>query len=214
MKRSAQSSGALKEAGCEETTMVMFLSDNGISEPPAKSNCYLTSTRTPWVVRWPGKIKPGQVDDTHLISGIDFLPTVLDAVGLKPLEGVDGRSFLPLAQGQEQADREQVVTVYHETVAKRRYEMRCVQDGRFGYIYNGWSDGKTVYQSEPLGGLAFRAMKQAAATQPAIDARVRMIQYRVPEELYDLVNDPSALHNLIEDPKYAAELRRHSGGRC
>jgi N-sulfoglucosamine sulfohydrolase len=192
---------ALRETGFEDNTLVMFLSDNGISEPMAKSNCYLTSTRTPWLVRWPGKIKPGQVDDQHLISGIDFMPTILDALGLKPVDGMDGRSFLPLALGQEQGERDRVVTVYHETSAKRRYEMRCLQDGRFGYIYNGWSDGKTVYQAEPLGGLAFRAMKEAANTDPAVSARVRMVQYRVPEELYDLQNDPGALHNLIDDPQ-------------
>jgi N-sulfoglucosamine sulfohydrolase len=199
---------ALKETGFEENTLVMFLSDNGISEPPAKSNCYLFSTRTPWVVRWPGKIKAGQVDEKHLISGIDFLPTVLEAAGLPAVEGIDGRSFLPLATGQQdQPGREQVVTVYHETVAKRRYEMRCVQDARFGYIYNGWSDGKTVYQSEPMGGLAFRAMKQAAGTDADVAARVRMIQYRVPEELYDLTADPGALHNLVDDAKHAERLR-------
>ena len=50
---------ALKESGLEDSTLVMFLSDNGISMPFGKSNCYLTSTRTPWLVRWPGKVKPG-----------------------------------------------------------------------------------------------------------------------------------------------------------
>ena len=60
-----------------------------------------------------------------------------------------------------------------------------------GYLYNGWADGKTVYQSEPLGG-RLRAMKAAAATNPAVAARVKMIQYRVPEELYDLKADPNA----------------------
>jgi N-sulfoglucosamine sulfohydrolase len=195
---------ALKETGFEDNTLVMFLSDNGISQPLAKSNCYLTSTRTPWLVRWPGHVKGGRVDETHFISGIDFMPTVLDALGLKPPAGMDGRSFLPLLAGEDQADRDGVVTVYHETSGKRRYEMRCAQDAHFGYIYNGWSDGKTVYQAEPLGGLAFQAMKKAAASDAAVAARVKMVQYRVPEELYDLNNDPAALHNLIDDPNYRA----------
>ena len=91
---------ALKESGLEDSTLVMFLSDNGISMPFAKSNCYLTSTRTPWLVRWPGKVKPGVVDTEHFISGIDFMPTILEAAGLPAPAGMDGRSFLPLLTGR------------------------------------------------------------------------------------------------------------------
>ncbi len=198
---------ALKESAQEENTLVMFLSDNGISEPFAKSNCYLTSTRTPWVVRWPGKVKAGRVDEKHMISGIDFLPTVLEAVGLQPLSGVDGRSFVPLLKGDDQDGRDDVVTVYHETVAKREFPMRCLQTRDFAYIYNGWSDGKTQYRSEPMGGLAFSAMQSAATTRPAIDQRVKMLVYRVPEELYDLRADPDALKNLIDDPAHAERVK-------
>ena len=39
---------ALDEAGAAENTLVMFLSDNGMAFPFAKTNCYLNSTRTPW----------------------------------------------------------------------------------------------------------------------------------------------------------------------
>ncbi len=59
----------------------MFLSDNGISMPFAKSNCYLTSADTPWLVRWPGQIKPGLVNTNDSILGIDFMPTILQAAG-------------------------------------------------------------------------------------------------------------------------------------
>lgn len=197
---------ALKETGYEENTIVMFLSDNGISQPFAKSNVYATSNRTPWVVKWPRKIQGGQVDEKNFVSGIDFLPTVLDAVGLKPLDGVDGQSFLPLTRGESQAGRDRVVTVYHETVAKRDFEMRCITDAKHTYIFNGWSDGKTQYRSEPFGGLAFKAMQSAATTRPEIDQRVKMLVYRVPEELYDVQADPDALHNLIDDASQAARV--------
>src|SRR5439155_13533050 len=127
-------------------------------------------------------------------------PSVLDAVGLPPLSGVDGRSFIPILLGQEQSDRDHVITCYGETSAHRPFPMRCVQNAGFGYIYNAWSDGKTNYQSEPMGGLAFAAMKKAAATNPAIDARVQLLVHRVPEELYDFQADPDCLHNLIDEP--------------
>ena len=51
-------------------------------------------------------------------------------------------------------------------------------------------------------------MRQAAATNPAIDARVKLLEYRVPEEFYDLKKDPSSLHNLIDDPQYQDQANK------
>ena len=73
---------ALDEAGLTENTVVIFLSDNGISMPFAKSNCYLNSTHTPCIVRWPGRVKAGSTDEDNFISAVDFMPTVLEAAGI------------------------------------------------------------------------------------------------------------------------------------
>ena len=197
---------ALKDTGFEDSTLVMFLSDNGIALPFAKTNCYLNSTKTPWIVRWPGVVKLGTVDTEHFISGIDYMPTILDAVGLPQVGGMDGTSFVPLLTGAGRKNRDKVFTVFHETSAKRRYEMRCVQNKKFGYIYNAWSDGQTVFKNESQSGLTMNAMKQAANTDPDIAARVQLFLYRVPEELYDFESDPDALHNLADDPIYQQQL--------
>jgi N-sulfoglucosamine sulfohydrolase len=197
---------ALKESGLEESTLVMFLSDNGISMPFAKSNCYLTSTRTPWLVRWPGKVKAGVVDTAHFISGIDFMPTILEATGLPAPAGMDGRSFLPLLLGADQTMRDRVFTCYNDTSAPKHLPMRCLQTKQFGYIYNAWSDGTTRYQAESMSGLTFRAMQQAAGTQKLVADRVEILLHRVPEEFYDFGADPNGLHNLITDPKCQAQI--------
>ncbi|MFB3829635.1 MAG: sulfatase [Bryobacteraceae bacterium] len=199
---------ALAESGMEQDTLVMFLSDNGMALPFAKTNCYLNSTRTPWIVRWPGKTKAGTVNRREFISGIDFTPTVLEAAGLKQIDGVDGRSFLPLLTGGRQQGRERVFTVFHETSGRQRFEMRCVQNGRFGYIYNAWSDGKRAFRNESQNGLTWRAMTEAAATDARIAERVKLFSYRVPEELYDFQADPDGLRNLAGNPKYKTELER------
>lgn len=199
---------ALQEADLDATTLVMFVSDNGISMPFAKSNCYLNSTRTPWIVRWPGRVKPGTVDDRHFISGIDFMPTILEAAGLPPPPGMDGRSFLPVLAGGTQDGRERVFTCYNDTSGRKAYPMRCLQTKRFGYIFNGWSDGETTYRAETMGGLTFKAMESAAREQKPVAARVEMLLHRVPEEFYDFSSDPNALHNLANDPQWQAEIGR------
>jgi len=193
---------ALDETGHRDNTLVMFMSDHGMPLPYAKTNCYLNSTRTPWIVRWPGKVKAGVVDSEHMISGIDFMPTILDALGLEQVEGTDGRSFLPVMLGKKQDHRDELYTVFHRTAGKRDYEMRSVLTRKFGYIYNGWSDGKTVFKNESQNGRTFRAMQAAGKTDPKIAARVKLFQYRVKEEFFDYEDDPAALHNLIDDPKY------------
>ena len=86
--------------------------------------------------------------------------------------------------------------------------MRAVQTGRFGYIYNAWSDGKTVFRNESQNGLTFAAMQEAAETNPAIAERVKMFLYRVPEEFYDFQADPNGLRNLIGEAKYKPEIDR------
>jgi N-sulfoglucosamine sulfohydrolase len=201
----------LKDAGVFENTLVFFLSDNGMAFPFSKSNCYLHSTKTPLIATWPGKIAAGAVDREHFVGGVDLLPTVLDAIGAAVPDGVDGRSFLPVLRGQEDAQRDVIFTQYHETYAQDRYPMRCVQDRRFGYIFNPWSDGKREYTGEAHSGRTFRAMQAAAAEDAAIAARVELCVHRVPEELYDFAHDPDALCNLIDDPAYAAELERLRG---
>ena len=197
---------ALKETGFEDSTLVMFLSDHGMAFPFAKTNCYLNSTKTPWLARWPGKVKAGTVDREHYISGIDFMPTILEAVGVEPPAGMDGRSFLPLLLGRDQEGRDQVYTVFDRTAGRKDYPMRCLQTGRFGYIFNPWSDGKTVFRNESQSGLSMKAMRAAAAEDKAIAARVQLFLYRVREELYDLEQDPCGLHNLAADPRHRAQL--------
>ncbi len=197
---------ALKDTGFEDSTLVMFLSDHGMAFPFAKTNCYLNSTKTPWIVRWPGVVKPGTIDTDHFISGIDYMPTILEAAGLPQVAGMDGTSFLPLLTGQKQRSRDKVFTVFHETSAKRRYEMRCVQNKTYGYIYNAWSDGQMVFKNESQSGLTMNAMEQAAKTDPYIAGRVQLFLYRVPEELYNFTEDPDALQNLVGDPTYKEQL--------
>ena len=199
---------ALDESGLSDNTLVMFMSDHGMPLPFAKTNVWYNSTRTPWIVRWPGIVKPNAFDKQHFISGIDFTPTILDALKLAPLDGMDGRTFLPILKGQPQEGRDFVFTHINTIASKKSYPMRSIQNAKFGYIYNAWSDGKTVFKNESQSGLTFKAMRAAAQTDQQIAARVKEFVYRVPEEFYDYEHDPDALHNLIDDPQYADEIAK------
>ena len=102
----------LDELGLSENTLIIFTSDNGglsTSEGWPTSNLplrggkgwmYEGGIREPFLVRWPAVVKAGIVVNTP-ISSPDIFPTLLDAVGAKPLVGqvLDGVSLLSLLKG-------------------------------------------------------------------------------------------------------------------
>ena len=81
-------------------TLIIYVTDNGwIQEPKrrgyalkSKRSQYDGGTRTPLMLRWPGKIKPGK--STTPVSSIDLAPTALLAAGLKPTKQMPGLNLL------------------------------------------------------------------------------------------------------------------------
>ena len=76
---------AIDDAGLKEDTIVLFTSDHGncvgTHNQQTKNNRFEESMRIPFIMRWPGKIKPRQ--DNLLISVPDIYPTLLDMMGFK-----------------------------------------------------------------------------------------------------------------------------------
>jgi N-sulfoglucosamine sulfohydrolase len=190
----------LEASGEADHTIVIFLSDHGMPLPFAKTQLYLHSTRTPLMIRWPGVTKPGAVDDSHLVSTVDLLPTLLDMTGIAHPEGFDGRSFAPLLRGEEQAGRDMVFKEHNENAGGQRTPMRALQTKDFLYVFSPWSNGKRVMSGATAGTSTCRQMRVLAKTDPQIAARVDLFDHRVPEEAYEVRYDPDALTNLIADP--------------
>ncbi len=199
---------ALKDSGEADNTFVMFLSDHGMALPFAKTQLYHHSTHTPLVVRWPGVTKPGSVDDKHMVSAVDFVPTLLDVVGAAHPKGIDGHSFAPLLKGKPQDGRDRVIKEYNENAGGSRDPMRAVQTKRFLYLFNPWSNGERVMATATTGTPTYRRMAELAKKDKKIAARHDLYQHRVPEELYDIEKDPDCLVNLIDDPACQQELAK------
>lgn len=194
---------ALEESGQAARTVILFLSDHGMPLPFAKTQVYYHSTRTPLMILWPGVTKPGAVDDEHLVSAVDLLPTLLDIAALPHPPGMDGRSFAPVLRGEKQDGRDYVVAEYNENSRGDRHPMRSIITREHAYIFNPWSDGHRIMTTATQGTVTYRRMKALAATDPAIAARLKMIDHRAPEELYHYAYDPDALTNLIGRPDHA-----------
>lgn len=192
---------ALREAGLEQDTLVLFVSDNGSAFPFAKANAYFAATRTPCIFRWPGEIEAGSVDRDHLVSSIDFFPTFAEVAGLPGPEGANGRSLLPLLRGGADDGRQFVFSQIDFKIGGPATPMRCVQNRKFGYLFNPWSLPGATYRNNNEG-RTMKAMVEAAKTDPAVAARVEMYRHRVLEEFYDLEEDPGCVTNLIDRPEH------------
>jgi N-sulfoglucosamine sulfohydrolase len=196
---------ALKASGQEDQTVIMFLSDHGMPLPFAKTQLYHHSTHTPLVIRWPGVTKAGSIDEQHMVSAVDFLPTLLDIAGIAHPPGLDGRSFAPLLKGDSQAGREMVVKEYNENSGGSRDPMRAIQTRQFLYVFNAWSNGTRIMQTATTGTPTYRRFRELAANDPLLAARHKLYQFRVVEELYDVEHDPDCLKNLIDDASSASQ---------
>jgi arylsulfatase A-like enzyme len=91
----------LEELKLADNSVVVFLSDHGemlgAHGMRGKFCFYEESVRVPFIIRYPGKIKPGLTIDTP-VSLLDIFPTILDYAGLKNIP-TDGFSLKPVIEG-------------------------------------------------------------------------------------------------------------------
>ena len=123
---------ALRQAGLERNTLVIYMGDNGYCLGHhgrfEKHCCYEPALRIPLLVRWPGRLRPGVVHD--LTEAVDVAPTVLDLLGVEPLPGLHGRSLRPYLEGRRPAQpRDHISSEYLEN------EEACVRTARFKLVF-------------------------------------------------------------------------------
>ncbi len=107
----------LEETGTSSSTIVMFVSDNGMPLAFGKFDAYLGSNHSPFLIRWPEKIKKGTKVENHLISLMDITPTILDIAGLPTPSPMDGRSLVPFLDGKApDAWRESIVFIRNQDI--------------------------------------------------------------------------------------------------
>lgn len=128
----------LRTTGIEKNTIVIFASDNGPHREAGADPDYFNSNgelrgykrdmyeggiRTPMLVKWPGKVKPGTVTD-HVSAFWDILPTLSEITGAKTPENIDGISFLPTLTGKgKQKEHEYLYWEFHEQGGKMAVRM-------------------------------------------------------------------------------------------
>jgi arylsulfatase A-like enzyme len=134
---------ALREAGLEDNTLIVFTSDHGDMDSAHKLEhkqvLYEESVRIPFIMSYRGEIPQGKVDDTHLVSnGLDLLPTLCDYAGIETPEGLNGRSLRAVARGKDTKEGpRKAPSQWRDFVVSESQSGRMLRTDRFKYcIYD------------------------------------------------------------------------------
>ncbi len=128
----------IDESGLAENTIVIyssdqgfFLGEHGLSD---KRLMYEETLRMPFLIRWPGHIKPGQRIDA-MIQNIDYAPTMLDAAGLDVPADMQGKSLVPLFDGKVPEDwRDSIYYHYYQNSAYNLPKIEGVRNDSYKLI--------------------------------------------------------------------------------
>jgi len=127
---------ALERSGRLDNTVIIFSTDHGEMLGAhgiyQKFVMYEQSTRLPFVIAGPG-IAPGRRD--QLASQTDMAPTILDLLGMAPLDRASGESLLPVLTDPATPSRPYTFVEYNGW-GNGGYQSRCVVGQRYKYVYD------------------------------------------------------------------------------
>jgi len=205
----------LEEDGLAENTVVFFWGDHGRGLPRSKRFVYDSGLRVPLIVRWPGQIKPGAVND-ELVCLFDLGPTALSLAGAPIPAHMQAQALLG---PQKKAPREYAFA-HRDRMDETEDMVRSVMGKRYHYIRNFHPDRPYFQYLDYLEEMpTMKEMRRLYkdhmnALDPKYGKALNSTQLlflgpsKPPEELYDLAVDPHEIHNLAASPEHQAILKR------
>lgn len=207
---------ALRDAGVERDTLVIFLSDNGPflsygehagSNGPfreGKLTAFEGGVRVPFIVRWPGHVPSARTSD-DFITGLDLLPTIAGIIGAElPKKKIDGQDLRGVLLGEKGAKGRDVFYYYSgrelHAVRKGPWKLHLPHD----YLT---VDGPPGTGGKPAN---FEYMKPNAIEESGVRGIASRHGYRVeklPQSLFNLSSDPGERKDVAsEHPDVVKEL--------
>ncbi len=202
----------LDKLGLDKDTVVIYSSDQsyftGEHGWAEKRFMYEEGLKMPFIIRWPGKIKPG-TKITEMLQNIDYGPTLLDIAGVKIPQDMQGRSAKSILLGKTPKNwPKSIYYHYYEHGGHNVPRHEGIRNKRYKLI-NYYTDD--VWELFDLK-LDPREMKNVYSDpkyrQVVIDLTKELLQlrkqYEVPEKYF---KKPFPKINWWEIPKYDKIMR-------
>jgi N-sulfoglucosamine sulfohydrolase len=190
----------LDDEGLADNTLVFFIGDHGRCHIRGKQFLYEGGIRIPMIVRWPGKVKPGQVS-TSLVSSLDICATILEAAGITPPVPLHGHSLF-----SEDVKNREFIFAARDKMDDTHDAMRTVRTRDHKLILNLMPE-RPYCQFSHYKESAYPALAEMNVLH--LEGKLNKAQSlfmtsRKPGiELFDLKKDPHEINNLATDPAYA-----------
>ena len=187
-------------------TIVFVFGDHGRGMPRYKRWVYDSGTHVPLIVRWPGKVKPGEVRE-DLVEFLDLTATALAlGTGSVPAD-IEGRAMLT-PSGSAPADPRTYVHAHRDYMDETLDRIRSVRDGRFRYVRNFMPElryaQRIAYMEQ---GGTMKAWREQFAARRLNAVQAGFFATRKPaEELYDCEADPHETKNIADEAAHAEKL--------
>lgn len=180
----------------DDETVIIFTSDHGEGlgrhGRVGKNHPFECNMKVPLIISWPGVVREGALNDTHLVSGIDLSSTICELSGAPAMPLSRGRSLLPLLREEPDVGRDHLyieVRAVGRVIRSRQYKY-----ARYYQHSEDWS--------RPF----VRKDGTAARFYPGKRHTYEQNPNRL---LFDLEADPWELTNLAQDPAYAEIIAAH-----
>lgn len=198
----------LRAEGLLENTLVIFMTDHGISHARGKQFLYDEGTHIPFVIAGPG-VKAGEVRD-DLIEHIDMAAITLAAAGLEIPAWMQGRDVLAADYQPRDA-----VFAARDRCGEAADRIRSVRTATHLYIRNFHPERPHLMPNDYKDGKSIiRRLRElhAAGSLPELSENLLFAPVRPAEELYEWKTDRWQVKNLAEDPAHE-EMRRTLSSR-
>ncbi len=189
----------LKAAGEYENTLIIYISDNGMAFPGAKTTLYEAGMQLPLIVKAPQQNKASSTN--AMVTWADLTPTILDfAAAMDTTLAFHGSSFKPVLEGGTW-DRQEIYAshTFHEVTMY--YPMRVVRGERYKMIMNLANGLEYPFASDLFESKTWQSLLEQKVERLG-KKPIQEFLYRPRFELYDLNTDPNETFNLSADPKY------------
>ncbi|MFY0601297.1 MAG: sulfatase [Cyclobacteriaceae bacterium] len=196
----------LKESGKIDNTIIIYISDNGIAFPGAKTTVYEPGIKLPCIIKTPWLKKAGTVNHS-MISWVDLTPTILDMVDVEAETQFHGKSFYPILEesNAEGWDEIKASHTFHEITMY--YPMRVIRKGNYKLIWNMANRLDYPFASDLWAASTWQGVHRNGEEffgKRKVENYLRRAEF----ELYDLKNDPDEVVNIASKAAYADVLEK------
>lgn len=192
----------LEDAGKTESTIIIYISDNGIAFPGAKTTLYDPGMRLPCIIQDPFSGIKG-TENNAMVTWADLTPTILEMAGadLSDLK-FHGRSFKNILDEENPEGWDEVFAshTFHEITMY--YPMRVYRYRDFKLIWNLAWRLDYPFASDLWASSTWQGIHRADGEYFG-KRKVQDYLFRAEFELYNLADDPHEQNNLASDTAYS-----------